>query len=128
MVTLIWNDNSRLYMIRIYDRKAKEVRLQNEINPLQTNIKYYRSYIIKVNRRVHYKVVKEIIRIANAKKEEYDYAKEKFINEINFITIKARDTFPNGVSTVILKCYYGFNVVGVRDNIINEGIIVRDCL
>jgi len=37
----------------------------------QMNIKYYKSYVIKIKNRIHCKVVKEIIRIADAEKEEY---------------------------------------------------------
>ena len=89
-------------------------------------MKYYRSYKIKTKNRTHYKVVKEIIRIADAEKEEYQYAKSKFENKIDFINLKAREAFPNGVSIVILKYCYGFNIIEVRGNIINKSTTIKD--
>ena len=41
--------------------------------------------------------------------------------------MEAWNTFNSRVNLVILKCCYRFNQVGVRDNIINEGITNRDC-
>ena len=56
-----------------------------ENNPIKTNIKYYRKYAVIKNDQVHYKVIKEIIRIADAEIEEYELARKKFTNEINFL-------------------------------------------
>jgi len=114
-------------MIKICDHKAKLAREQNASNPIPTNIKHYGSYAIKRYGRIHCKAVKEIIRITDAEIEEYNYTKEKYENEIDFINLKAREAFENGINTVTLKCCYGFNAIGIRDNKINEGTMVVDC-
>ena len=114
-------------MIIICNRKAKLAREQNASNLIPTKIKYYRSYAIKRQGRIQCKAVKEIIRITDAEIEEYNYTKEKYKNEIDFIDLKVRESFANGINTVILKCYYGFNATGIQDNKINKGTIVVDC-
>ena len=115
-------------MIWICYRKANAAREQNQMNPISINIKYYGNYTIKIKDKVHYKAIKEVVWIVDVEQEEYNYTKGKFKNEIDFLDLNARVTFPRGVNTVMLKYCYGFNPIGIRDNIINEGAIERDCL
>ena len=75
------------------------------------------------------KVIKEILQIKDVQVEEKQYTKMKFEKEfdINLINMEARNAFQNGISITKLKCYYDFNVVGVRDNMINKGTILKEC-
>ena len=76
-------------------------------------MKHYELYAIKRQGRMQYKAVKEIIHITDAEIEEYNYTKDKYKNEIDFIDLKAREAFANGINIVTLKCYYGLNAIGI---------------
>ena len=115
-------------MIQICYRKANKARINNINNLIISNIKYYGRYTVVKDNQVLCKVVKEIIRINDAECEEYEYAKKKFSNEIDFPHLKARETFPSGVNIITLKYCYRFNLTGVRDNFINKNTIVKDYL
>ena len=100
-------------MIQICYRKVNEARVNNMNNLITLNIKYYGRYAVVKNNQVLCKAIKEIIRINNAELKEYEFAKKKFTNEIDFIDLKVREAFLSRVNIVILKCCYGFNPTGV---------------
>jgi len=101
--------------------------VNNENNPININIKHYGKYIVVKNDQVYCKAIKEIIRIADVEIKEYEFARKKFTNKIDFLDLKVREAFPSRVSIVTLKCYYGYNLMGIRDNFINEKNTVKDC-
>jgi len=61
-------------------------------------------------------LINKIVRIIDAKEEEIKYIKEKFEDQLDLIDIEARNAFTGGISCAKIKCYYGFNIVGRRDN------------
>ena len=73
------------------------------------------------------KAIKEIVKIVDAESDEYEFAKKKVLNEIDFIDLKAREAFPSGVNAVTLKCCYRFNPTRIRDNHINNDSTRKDC-
>jgi len=44
-------------MIRVYHKKTNAAREHNQMNPISTNIKYYRKYTIKIKDKVHFAMV-----------------------------------------------------------------------
>ena len=67
-------------MIAICNRKAKEMRTQNEMNLVLTNIKYTGYYIIQKNNKLLMKSINKILIIEDARKVEKKYTKHKFKN------------------------------------------------
>ena len=67
------------------------------------------------------------MRIEAAREEEYLYTKEKYENTYEFIDIKGWNTFSANESISKMKCYYGFNIVGLWDSMINERASVAEC-
>ena len=60
-------------MIVIFDCKAKEYRIENENNPILTNIKHQRDYAILRNRKPQGRLINKIVRIIDVKEEERKY-------------------------------------------------------
>ena len=60
-----FKSNLAPYMVVIVDTKAKESRISNRNNPLQTNIKYYSEYSLKLNNIMISRVINQIIRIVD---------------------------------------------------------------
>ena len=114
-------------MIGICNRKAKETRIQNKMNPVPLNIKYTGYYAIQKNNKLLMKSINEILRIEDAREVEKQYIKYKFKHTHEFIDIKARNTFSTNQSIAKMKCYYGFNAVEVWDNQINNRKIAVEC-
>ena len=74
------------------------------------------------------RAVKEIIRVLDAREEENEYAKRKYLHKFEFIDMEARNSFKAGeVTTAMIKFAYGFNHYGLRDTIVNENIFQATC-
>ena len=58
------------HMIAICNRKAKEMRIQNKMNPVLTNIKYTGYYAIQKNNKLLMKSINEILRIEDTREVE----------------------------------------------------------
>ena len=74
------------------------------------------------------KSINKIIRIIDAKAEEQEYAKQKLGYRHDMIDIEARNAFKVGrVTTVMIKCIYGYNHFGKRDAMINKNMVDSTC-
>ena len=76
----------------------KAFKIENKNNPIEINIKYWGEYIMTRDRKPQGKSINEIIRIINAKEEEYLHIKEKFGDQVDLIDCEARNTFISRVS------------------------------
>ena len=76
-------------MIRICNRKSKEVRINNIINIVPTNIKHYGLYMIMHHNKIQSKVIKEVIRIVDIIETENKYNKDKYQDKFNFLDLEA---------------------------------------
>jgi len=103
-------------MIVICDQKAKETRIQNKRNSVSTNVKYNSYYVLIKDNKPLIKSINEIVQIEDAREEERQYTKYKFKTTYEFIDIEAYNAFSASQSLVKMKCCYGFNIVGVRNN------------
>ena len=72
--------------------------------------------------------VNEVIRTIDTMQEEMQYVKEKFPNTYKLINIETRVNILGLIKTLAaMKCYYGINYYGLRDNKINKSHTNVDC-
>ena len=79
----------------------------------------YRTFVMIVNSRIIDKAFRKAIRVINAQTVELNYITLKYLEYYNLIDIEARNMFKKGLSLLVLKCCYSFNMYGIRDDIIN---------
>ena len=60
-----------------------------------TNINFLGYYGMRVNRRIVTNLVNEAVQIIDTKKRKMEHAMIKHKSKINFINLKARNTFSN---------------------------------
>ena len=73
-------------------------------------------------------MVKETIRIKDAKDSIRAYVKKKYMYNSNFIDVDIRNTFSNkNVMVSMIFCAHGFNYYKVRDAMINKNMIGGKC-
>lgn len=68
-----------------------------------------------------------MICIEDAVKSEHEYTHRKFGDNIKFVDVEARNSFPNAPPS-ILKSTIKFNYYTMRDILINEKIADNSCL
>ena len=61
------------------------------------------------------RLVREIIRMCDARREEYEFIKNKYPDSYQHLDLEARNVFPKVCSSAMLKCVYSFNIYGTRD-------------
>ena len=61
-------------------------------------------------------------------KEEIAQAKYKYDSKIDFFNLYTRNAFTSStVTTLMIKCIYGFNYHGTWDKTINDNISINYC-
>ena len=94
-----------------------------------SNIYFFRDHAMMLNSNPLLRGIKETIRIMDACKAEWDYAKKKFREKLEFINIEARSGFSSEINiTSFIKCMYSFNHYRYRDTTINKNIVSNECL
>ena len=78
-------------------------------------------YSIIINNIVHYKYIKEVMRLKDVRDEVEKYVEEKFKNHRFLVDLNARTGFTGGLTKAQIKFTFGFNPHSVREKIINEG-------
>ena len=72
--------------------------------------------------------MKETIRMIDTNQSECQHAKRKFGKRINFIDTNARGAFKTkSVSVLMIKCANAFNHYGVKNKVINKGMVDSEC-
>jgi len=123
-----YQENPIKHIIRECDKEARRTREQISTKPSCTNIKFEGRYCLRRDGKIQSRAIKEIIRIADAREEEKEYAKEKFNHRAEFIDMEARNAFSTGeVTTAMIKLAHGFNHYGLRDAMINDQMFDATC-
>ena len=122
-----FQDDPHSYLMKNCDVEAK--RVMSEIKQKQgiTNISEYGLMAIMVNNMYIDRPVREIIRIVDAQAEEQKFIQLKCPEGYHLVDTNARNVFYKGTSSALLKCVYGFNMYGTRDDIINKDKLNEHC-
>ena len=80
-------------MLNDCDKEAQMLREGIKYQESGVNLKFFRRCATKVNREITNRVIKEIIRKADARRLEFEYVKEKIGYDIECIDLDARNMF-----------------------------------
>lgn len=115
------------YLMKQCDREAKKAWNDIENQEGLTNMMHYGVKALSINNMIAERPLREAIRLCDVQKEELEYLKTKFPNQIQFIDREARHVFHKGSSSSLLKCVYGINHHATRDTIINQDVCNYYC-
>ena len=120
--------NPLKHFIKQYDRRVKKKREEIELEMQNNNAKYCRLYVVKKSCIAQMRLIKEVIKIIDAKEEERKYMIQKYRYKEEFIGLEARNAFSgNKVTASIIKYANIFNHNGLRYAMINNKIIKVYC-
>ena len=107
-------------MIKLYNQKAKAVRINIDLKDTDSNVRYYSNYLIKHKNKLISRLINKMIRSIDAVEEEKMYVQEKFKFYIDIIDSETQENIKRLVK-IILACkyYYRMNHQEERDCEIN---------
>ena len=87
-------------------------------------MKFYGSHSITRKGELRSRVIKEVIRIIDAREKEEEHAKNKHRYRKDFIDMEAMNVFATGKAlTSMKKCSRGFDHCGSREVMINNNMV-----
>ena len=115
-----FEDNPRVYLIKYCNQQAKMIYEDERYNPIIINIKYTGKYQLMKENIICHRGIKEMIRIVDMRKAEYEYAYRKFGDKVKLIYLKVRNLFSKLATISNIKCSIKFNHYSMRDILINS--------
>ena len=116
-------------LLKVCDGKAKESLEKSYLNERETNIKFVGLASLEIKGRMVTNSVKEAMRIEDAKMSLKSYIEDKFQHNHHVIDFEVRNAFKcKEVTVPVLKCAYGCNYYGIRNALINDDLIEKECL
>lgn len=114
-------DNPAYWMMSTCHEMANVSRkeVSKETKPIRLEIRC--KHAIEINNVMHHRVVKEVVRIIDARNEVVNHVLDKFKHHGNLVNIDARTGYNGGVTKAQIKGACGYNPHGIRENMINEG-------
>ena len=109
--------------------KARKIREDAELEVDNSNIEFYDYYSLKKEGIVQMRLIKEVLRVIDAKEEEKRHAKKKYGYKEEFIDLEARNAFyANKIMTSMIKYANGYNHYELRYAMINNKLVKANCL